>query len=98
MHKRWLLVLLVAACGDDHSEAPAPDAPVAVPDAAVPLASCDETKLADTLRAIPHVTTVLEQDCGSYVMDASVRCFAMRFEQPIQHANPAGPKLQQHLF
>ena len=98
MPKRWLLVLLVAACGDDHSDAPAPDAPVAMPDAAIPLAACDETKLVDTLRAIPHVTTVLEQDCGNYVMDPAVRCFRMRIEQPIQHANPAGPKFQQALF
>ncbi|MDQ3339632.1 MAG: hypothetical protein M4D80_31075 [Myxococcota bacterium] len=95
MHKRWVFVLLVAACGDNHNEPPIAEQP----DAAVPLAAtCDETKLVDTLRAVPHVTTILEQDCGEYVMDPKVRCFGMRVEQPIQHTNPAGPKFQQHLF
>jgi hypothetical protein len=95
MHKRWVFVLLVAACGDNHNNPPIEE----LPDAAVPLAAtCDETKLADTLRAVPHVTSVLEQDCGEYVMDPNVRCFGMRVEQPIHHTDPGGPKFQQHLF
>jgi hypothetical protein len=97
MHKCWLLVLGVAACGDDHREAPQPDAAV-VADAFVPLSACNETNLTESLKAIPHVTTVLEQDCGNYVMDASVRCFKLRFEQPLHHASPGGATFQQHLY
>jgi hypothetical protein len=93
MNQRWVLALL-AACGDNNPAAVVPDKP----DAAVPLlATCDEARLPETLRAIPHVTSVAERDCGDYVMDASVRCFSIALEQPIQHAAPGG-HFQQQLF
>src|SRR5215207_151515 len=94
MNQRWAVLALLAACGDNNPAALVPDKP----DAAVPLlATCDEARLPDTLRAIPHVTSVVARDCGSYVMDASVRCFSIALEQPIQHA-AAGGHFQQQLF
>lgn len=90
MHKRWLLVLL-AACGDN--------VPVEVgSDAAVPLvASCDESRVLETLQALPHVTEVRARSCGNAVVRPA-QCFGITFEQPIQHAVPDGAKLPQQLF
>jgi len=93
MHKRWALAFLLAACGDNRTE----PTPAEQPDAAMPVAAtCDEANLVATLRALPHVTNVLEEDCGQYV-EGDVRCFGIAFEQPVQHATP-GARFEQRLF
>lgn len=93
MNQRWTLLLLtLAACGDNH------DVPIVEePDPEPVAATCDEANLPATLGALPHVTSVTERACGSYV-SGDVRCFAIAFEQPIQHATPEGPQFTQQLF
>jgi hypothetical protein len=87
MKLRVLSLLLVAACGDNLDASG--EQPVA--------ATCDETTVEDTLAALPNVTAVDETACGDFVT-GDPRCFAIDFEQPIQHANPDGPTFTQKLF
>ena len=91
--RRPLALLLLAACGDngviDQTVEPEPVTPVA--------ATCSETDVVATLRALPHVTRVVPEDCGDYVF-GTPKCFSIEYQQPIQHANPSGPSFTQHLF
>ena len=102
MQQRLAMFVLasVAAigCGDNTSGPPAePDAAAPPPIDAPPTATCDEARLADTLGAIPGVISAVEQPCGPYVIGAA-RCFAIEFDQPIQHASPQGAHFAQALF
>src|SRR5688572_18029403 len=91
--RKALALLLVAACGDNDPEV----VPVEEPQPEPVAATCNEATIADTLRALPNVTAVTPSNCGSYVV-GSPRCFHIDYQQPIQHANAAGPKLTQKLW
>jgi PS-10 peptidase S37 len=92
MTKRWALLLLAAACGDNS------DPGELTPDAtAVVAATCNEATLVDTLKAIPHVAAVKERPCGQYV-EGPAKCFTIEFTQPIQHAAPDGKQFGQQLW
>jgi hypothetical protein len=90
MQLHWIPVVLLAACGDNFID---PVDPIGEP----LVATCDEAKLEDTLAALPGVTSAVEVSCGDFVA-GTPRCFAIDFDQPIQHANPDGPHFTQKLW
>jgi hypothetical protein len=85
-----LLSCVAVACGDDGLAGPdaGADAPTAV--------ACDENNLAASLRAVPGVKAVTETACGAEV-DGPAKCFDIRFDQAIDHANPTS-RFPQYLL
>lgn len=95
-----LALLAAAACGDDEND-PQPGSPDAAaaeePDAAPPALTCEEETLAASLADLPDVAAVSETACGDFVVQPA-RCFAIEVDQPVDHADTAGPTFRQHLF
>jgi hypothetical protein len=52
-----------------------------------------EPDILDLIRGVPGVVSVEEADANGM----SYRFFRVEFEQPVDHANPAGPKFRQRL-
>jgi hypothetical protein len=93
-----LVVFLAAACGDNLDGLPAtPDARPVVEVDAAPALTCDDSTLADTLDALPGVSASRETVCGDYVVQPA-RCFAIKVDQPVDHAQTDGPSFPQYLF
>jgi hypothetical protein len=91
MHvSRWLLLSLVAACGDNF------DAPIEeVETPAAP--TCNEADLPNTLAALEGVTAATETPCGDFVV-GTPRCFLVQFDQAIAHDRDDSKRFSQRLF
>ncbi|NVB81457.1 MAG: hypothetical protein HOV81_23885 [Kofleriaceae bacterium] len=84
-----LALIGLAACGDNLDNATTPQGSSID-------ATCSEADLPDQLAKL-HGMTATETPCGSFVATPA-RCFSLTFEQPIDHAAPAGPTFDQRLF
>jgi hypothetical protein len=95
------VISIAAACGggsagDPDAPPPTPDAPPPTPDAP-PAIACNAADPAISLAEIPGVVAVDEVSCGGGLAVAAT-CFAIEFDQPVQHAAPSGPHFTQHLL
>ena len=96
-----LLVLTVAAagCGGDGQGAAAPTAPAALTGPCIPqevgtITVDPQLDLADQLRALPDVASVVESATPPL---PGTRFFVLGFDQPVDHCNPAGPRFTQQV-
>ncbi len=94
---RSLVVVVVAAgCGDNlDGLSAAPDA-AAVADASAVAGACEASAIAGTIDGLPGVASSREITCGDWVVQPA-RCFAIKMEQPVDHAQPDGPRFPQYL-
>jgi len=85
--RRFALLVLLAACGDNLDTTPA-----ATPVEAV----CNENDLDSLVASLPDVTSAKAVACGDYVQGA-VRCYEVSIKQPVNQVTP-GATFNQHLF
>src|SRR5689334_10812250 len=92
-----LVLMLAAACGGGGSHDPdAPPTPDAAPDGP-PAIACNDQDPSISLAQIPGVTSVSPQACGGGI-GVPARCYAIDFEQPVDHQAPGGAHFTQHLL
>jgi len=85
--RRFVLLALFAACGDNLDTTP-----TATPIEAV----CNENDLDSLVATLPNVVSARPAACGDYVQGA-VRCYEVQIAQPVNQLNP-GATFKQHLF
>src|SRR5690348_3681010 len=85
--RRFALLVLLAACGDNLDTTP-----TATPVEAV----CNENDLDSLVATLPNVTSAKAVACGDYVQGA-VRCYEVTITQPVNQVAP-GATFGQHLF
>jgi len=91
-----VVVFLAAGCGDNlDGLSGAPDGAPAADGSAVPL-PCDPSEVAERLDTLPGVASSREITCGASVV-LPARCFAIKMNQPVDHAQPDGPTFPQYL-
>src|SRR5690242_305840 len=92
-----LVLTLAAACGGGGSHDPDAAPPDAAPPDAPPAIACNDQDPSISLAQIPGVTSVSPQSCGQGV-GVAARCYAIDFDQPVDHQAPGGAHFTQHLL
>ncbi|HEX5059887.1 MAG TPA: S28 family serine protease [Kofleriaceae bacterium] len=85
--RRFALLVLFAACGDNLDTTPT-ETPVE--------AVCNENDLDSLVATLPNVTSAKAVTCGDFVQGA-VRCYEVTITQPVNQVTP-GATFGQHLF